>query len=126
MLPWISATRRDPAARWRPSTFCVTRRKSGLDASTAARAAWPGFGMQPRILCLRHWYHSHTSRGSAANAPGVASDIGSLRFHNPSGPRNVGTPLSADTPAPVSTHRVRQSRSQPLAVSISRVIAGPS
>ena len=37
-----------------------------------------------------------------AEGSGVASSSGRKR-HSPSGPLNVGTPLAADTPAPVST-----------------------
>src|SRR6187551_3416393 len=51
----------------------------------------------------RQAYHSHTRRGSRPNASAVASVSGRKFFHSPSGPRNVGTPLAAETPAPVST-----------------------
>src|SRR5829696_7575256 len=51
----------------------------------------------------RHAYHSHTSLGSRPKASAVASVSGRKFFHRPSAPRNVGTPLAAETPAPVST-----------------------
>src|SRR5687767_7189534 len=37
------------------------------------------------------------------NASKLASSSGRNFFHRPSSPRNVGTPLSAETPAPVRT-----------------------
>jgi len=52
----------------------------------------------------RSAYQSHTSLGCRANAEGVASSRGSNRAHSPvCASRKVGTPDSADTPAPVST-----------------------
>src|SRR5512134_4150904 len=80
------------------------RRKSPFSRSIRPIASWPGLGEQFRMISRRHWYHSHTVFGSAANASGVARDIGSRFLHIPPGPRKVGTPLSAETPAPVRTH----------------------
>ncbi len=54
----------------------------------------------------RQSYHSQTSFGSRRMRSGVARSSARYCFHNPVpqvSPRNVGTPLSADTPAPVST-----------------------
>ena len=49
-------------------------------------------------------YQRVTSSGSRANASGVARSAGSNFDHKPvSASRNVGTPLSAETPAPVNT-----------------------
>src|SRR5437868_5649976 len=49
-------------------------------------------------------YHRLASARSREYACGVASSIGSKSAHNPvSASRKVGTPLSAETPAPVST-----------------------
>src|SRR5690554_6298383 len=47
-------------------------------------------------------YHSHTRSGLRAKPSGVASSIGSYSAHRPCwASRKVGTPLSAEMPAPV-------------------------
>src|SRR5690606_1386700 len=52
----------------------------------------------------RHSYHPHTMAGLRLKACALASSMGSNRRQSPvSGSRKVGTPLSAETPAPVST-----------------------
>ena len=55
------------------------------------------------MSCRRQSYHSQTSAGSRANASGVASSSTRKCFQRPSAPLNVGTPLAAETPAPVIT-----------------------
>jgi hypothetical protein len=55
------------------------------------------------MIARRQSYHSQTSRGSRRNAAGVASSSGRKLRHKPPLPRNVGTPLAAETPAPVTT-----------------------
>src|SRR5687767_9316519 len=59
------------------------------------------FGRQPAIFARRHAYHSHTRSGLRRNASGVAKSSARYWFQRPSCPRNVGTPLAAETPAPV-------------------------
>src|SRR5688572_16291140 len=103
MDPWRRITSRVPARSWRPSTFCVINRKCGNLRLQSASTRCAAFGSHAAILCRRQSYHSQTNRGSRAKACGVASDSGLKLFHSPSAPRNVGTPLAADTPAPVST-----------------------
>ncbi len=71
--------------------------------SSPASARWPRFGAAFATWARPHSYHSHTRRGSLANASGVASCCGSLRAQNPVwAPRKVGTPLSAEVPEPDS------------------------
>jgi hypothetical protein len=72
--------------------------------SIAANAKCPGFGCTVKTFLRRHSYHSQTSLGFLRNAAGVARSSGLKLAHNPvCASRKVGTPLSADTPAPVST-----------------------
>jgi hypothetical protein len=90
-----------PAVRWRSSTFCVTTDQPDLsdhDASTS----WARFGRHDASTSRRHPYQFQTSCGSRANAAAVARSSGRWERHSPSGPRKVGTPLAAETPAPVS------------------------
>src|SRR3990172_9771972 len=69
----------------------------------AASARCAALGIFVAMISRRQLYHSHTSLGSLLNASGVASSS-ALKFrHRPSFPRKVGTPLSAEIPAPVST-----------------------
>src|SRR3990170_80369 len=55
------------------------------------------------MISRRQLYHSHTSTGSLLNASGVARSSALKRRQRPSSPRKVGTPLSAEIPAPVRT-----------------------
>ena len=103
MDPWSRTTSRVPAASCKPSTFCVTSVKPGSEQLQRASTSWARFGRHRAMRLRRHEYHSHTRRGSCANAWGVARSSGLNRRQSPSAPRNVGTPLAADTPAPVST-----------------------
>jgi hypothetical protein len=91
------------AASCKPSTFCVINLKFGNRRahSASTRCAW--FGLQAAISERRQAYHSHTKPGSRANASAVASASGRKFRHKPPAPRKVGTPLAADTPAPVRT-----------------------
>lgn len=52
-------------------------------------------------MARRQSYHSQTSSGSLAKASGVASSSGRKLRQSPPGPLNVGTPDSAEIPAPV-------------------------
>jgi cysteinyl-tRNA synthetase len=62
----------------------------------------------------RQRYQRQTRSGSRRNASGVASSSGSYFSQRPlCASRKVGTPLSAETPAPVSTQTCRASRSAP-------------
>src|SRR5687768_234128 len=92
-----------PARSWSPSTFCVISVKFGNLLLHDASTRCAGFGSHFAIIWRRQSYHSHTSLGSRAKACGVASVSGLKSFHSPPAPRNVGTPLAADTPAPVNT-----------------------
>ena len=89
---WVST-----ATLSRPASGALTPTGSDQAAMTSCAA----FGRQAAINSRRQAYHSQTSRGSRANAPGVARSSGRNRRQRPSCPRNVGTPLAADTPAPV-------------------------
>ncbi len=63
-------------------------------------------------MSRRMAYQSQTRLGLRANAAGVASSIGSNFAQRPvCASRNVGTPDSAETPAPVSTATKRADRS---------------
>src|SRR5688572_25525017 len=66
-----------------------------------ARTSCAGFGWQRAIRERRQSYHSQTSRGSRANEFGVARSSARKLRQRPSAPRKVGTPLAAETPAPV-------------------------
>ena len=79
------------------------------------------FGSAARTRPRRHSYHSHTSAGSRANASGVASSSARKLRHNPPSPRNVGMPLSAETPAPVKTTTLR-GRSARIAAAASSIV----
>ena len=104
MLPCSSTRRRLPALACSPSTFCVASRKSGTRSSMRASARWPALGTMPASAARRDAYQSQTSFGLRANADGVASSRGSNFAHRPvCASRNVGTPDSAEMPAPVST-----------------------
>src|SRR5438094_307111 len=63
----------------------------------------PGFGCVEVITFLRALYHSQTRSGFRMNESKFANSSGLNFFQIPSSPRNVGTPLSADIPAPVKT-----------------------
>src|SRR5438552_7542150 len=72
--------------------------------SISARAKCAALGWASATSLRRHSYHSQTRRGLRRKARGVASSSGLYFAHRPvCASRNVGTPLSADTPAPVST-----------------------
>ena len=102
-LPCRCAATVLPARSCRSSTFCVMTATLATRAQSAS-ARCPAFGSTERTRRARHWYHAHTSAGSAAHACGVASDSASNRSQSPvCASRNVGTPLSADIPAPVDT-----------------------
>src|SRR5512137_870947 len=58
------------------------------------------------MISRRYWYHSQTILGFLSNASNVASSSGLNFFQSPSSPRKVGTPDSAETPAPVETTTV--------------------
>lgn len=103
ILPWISESCRDPASRCSPSTFCVMSQNRSNRCSIEATASCAGFGRLVAMSSRRQLYHSQTSRGSRAKASGVARSSARYCRHSPSAPRNVGTPLSAEIPAPVST-----------------------
>ena len=93
-----------PARSCKSSTFCVTKVKCGTPVSMAAIARCPALGSAFRTNARRHSYQPHTKGGSRSNASSVASSAASNFSHNPVClSRNVGIPLSADTPAPVKT-----------------------
>src|SRR5258706_2557588 len=71
--------------------------------SISARATCPGFGWIDAMIFFRALYHSQTSSGFRMKASKFASSSGLNFFQSPSSPRNVGTPLSAEIPAPVKT-----------------------
>src|SRR6185369_3270737 len=83
-----------------------TRRSS----STSAR--WPALGSAFATSSRRHAYHSQTRRGFCRNASGVANSSGLNFSHKPvCASRNVGMPLSAEMPEPVSTQTSEPFRS---------------
>src|SRR5437899_1913426 len=84
--------------------FCVINVNSGTMRSSRARAKWPGFGFTAETRSRRHAYHSQTSFGLRRNASGVANCSGEYFAQRPvRASRKVGTPLSAEIPAPVRT-----------------------
>src|SRR6185437_4541513 len=60
-------------------------------------------GSARQCAARRSLYHVHTSCGSRAKPSGEASSSTRCERHRPLTPRNVGKPLSAEMPAPVST-----------------------
>lgn len=79
--------------------------------ASSATAKWAGFGLAASTFERRHSYHPHTNAGSLRNASAVANTAGSKRSHKPvKASRNVGMPLSAETPAPVNTTTWEASR----------------
>ena len=92
-----------PARSCSPSTFCVMSVKRGERSSMRAKAKCPALGFTFAMTLRRQLYHSQLSSGLRANAAGVAKSSGRWLRHSPPGPRNVGTPLSAEMPAPVRT-----------------------
>lgn len=107
-VPCSSITSRLPAAWCSRSTFCVMSVNLRCCFSTAccsrASARCAGFGFAAAHFSRRQSYQRVTVSGSRANASGVASWLGSYLAQSPSiASRNVGIPLSAETPAPVST-----------------------
>src|ERR1043165_674505 len=116
-LPCSSTTSSEPARACSASTFCVTTTAS----ESAATARCAAFGSAARTRPRRISYHSHTMAGSRANASGVASSSARKLRHNPPSPRNVGMPLSAETPAPVKTTTLR-GRSARIAAAASPIV----
>src|SRR5215472_4140699 len=71
----------------------------------------------------RHSYHPQTSLGSRRKAAGFASSVTSNFSHSPVClSRNVGMPLSAETPAPVRTATLVARRSALLSSSYTRLL----
>ena len=70
-------------------------------ATTARSPRAPDWAGMLRPALDASAYHSHTSVGSRPNAPAVASSSARNWRHSPPLPRKVGTPLAAETPAPV-------------------------
>ena len=115
MLPWISIMLRLPARCWRPSTFWVISTKPAAwiawNSSRETNAVCPALGYAAAINLCRQIYQFHTTSGLLLKASGVANSWGSSYDHRPAfASRNVGTPDSADIPAPVSTIRFLEER----------------
>src|SRR5689334_11422355 len=95
--------------------------------SNSTMASCAGLGFLVAISSRRQLYHSHTKRGSRSNASGVARSSARNVRHKPSAPRKVGTPLSAEIPAPVKIVNDRAvaifsfkiPRSEPVAIDVS-------
>ena len=68
----------------------------------AASTRWAAFGAR-RNLSRRHAYHSTPCAGRARMPLALPTASPVKLRHNPPADLNVGTPLAADTPAPVST-----------------------
>src|SRR3990172_3002813 len=103
ILPCSSQMFLLPALKWRLSTFWVQSEKCGKCFSISTNVKCAGFGRTLRMIFLRNSYHSHTSCGFLKKASGLANSSALNLPHKPSLPLKVGTPLSAEIPAPVST-----------------------
>src|SRR5690625_1808971 len=92
-----------PARSCKSSTFCVMHMTSAASfCCHCASVRCAALGWACRTRCRRHSYQPQTSSGWRSKASGVASSIGSYCAHNPvRSSRKVGTPLSAETPAPL-------------------------
>lgn len=102
-FPCSSRTLREPARRWSESTFWVAKVKSSQRASRRASARCAGLGSARLCAARRSLYHVQTKCGSRAKPSGDASCSTRCVRHRPPTPRNVGKPLSAEIPEPVST-----------------------
>ena len=93
-----------PARSCRPSTFCVISLNSGEAQAPVGQHVVRevrlagGDELAPPVVPL-----PDRARDRARTPAGVASSSTRKCFQRPSVPRNVGTPLAAETPAPVST-----------------------
>ncbi len=92
-----------PASLCSPSTFCVISVKGCPRFSIATSALCAAFGLHVPISPRHQSSHSQTSFGSRSKAGGVARSSARKLRQRPSVPRNVGTPLSPEMPAPVRT-----------------------
>jgi hypothetical protein len=101
--PWRRIVSSVPADSCKPSTFCVINLNCGKRRLQSASTRCASLGSQAAMSDRRQAYHSQTRRGSRPNASAVASVSGRKFLHSPPAPRNVGTPLAAETPAPVRT-----------------------
>ena len=79
-----AARRRLPARSCSPSTFWVTSVKPGR-ADQRASTWCASLGAQAAMRCRRQSYHSHTSRGSRANAAGGGQVLGPMLAPQPVG-----------------------------------------
>src|SRR6266851_3595065 len=77
-------------------------RREAAAASIAASAKWPGFGLAESATPPRSLATLQYEAGSARKLSIEDTLTGSYFVHRPPAPRNVGMPLSAETPAPVS------------------------
>ena len=102
-LPCSSRHVADPARRCSESTFCVASVKSGARVRGRASATCPRWVAALRCADFRSLYHVQTSTGSRAKPSGEASSSTRCVRQSPPTPRNVGRPLSAEMPEPVST-----------------------
>ena len=100
--PCSRRTRSVPARSCRPSTFWVISVKPGRCGSIP-RDMMRRVRLRGRNLLPPPVVPLPTRARVLRNACGVASVMGRRDRHNPPLPRNVGTPLAADTPAPVIT-----------------------
>jgi hypothetical protein len=71
----------------------------------------PALGAAVAMSARRSAYQRQTRTGSRRKAWGVATSSGRSPCQSPWASRNVGSPLSADMPAPVSTATLRAPRS---------------
>src|SRR5512139_3014150 len=88
--------------------FCVIRVNFFIRLSSSARAKCPGLGFASFMALLLQSYHSHTSLGLFQKASALARSSDLKFLQSPSLPLKVGTPLSAEIPAPVRTVRDEQ------------------
>ncbi len=107
---WIR--RCEPARSWRSSTFCVTRRKSPVQRRSSSAKREVGGDLARPSQGGRGGRRKRRGRGQdrGAKASGVATSSTRCPSHRPSAARKVGTPLSAEIPAPVRMTRLRPLR----------------
>jgi len=103
MLPWSLRTFRLPANSWRPSTFWVINVNFGIRFFQIGEGVVAGIGFHFGQDAAAPVVPIPNELGVAREGGGVARSWTRYCFQSPLASRKVGTPLSAETPAPVST-----------------------
>ena len=103
-LPWRCSTSKDPARSCKSSMFCVITETLYPDSASRLTARCAALGAASETCWRRHRYHPHINGGFSRKALAVSILRGSYGAQIPVNESPyVGTPLSAEIPAPVKT-----------------------